>query len=141
MGLLNLAEALLFPGPAMCWAEATGAGHIPRWKLGTAQTDGLQSLDTTDRKLGGADCRSTQQAQPWNRQPIPGNEIFYSVQAPATAPPPDHSPMSPSPLILQQQQQLVHSLQDDGKVCSVARNAFQQSWGQRLQVESRLVGL
>ena len=122
----------------MCWAEATGAGHIPRWKLGTAQTDGLQSLDTTDRKLGGADCRPTQQAQPWNRQPIPGNEIFYSVQAPA--PPPDHSPMSPNPLILQQQQ-LVHSLQDDGKVCSVARNAFQQSWGQRLQVESRLVGL
>ena len=49
--------------------------------------------------------------------------------------------MSPTPLILQQQQQLVHSLQDDGKVCSVARNAFQQSWGQRLQVESRLVGL
>ena len=54
MGLLNLAEALLFPGKPVCWAEATGAGHIPRWKLGSVQTDGLQSLDTTDRKLASA---------------------------------------------------------------------------------------
>ena len=124
----------------MCWGEARGAGHIPRWKLGRAQTDGLQSLDTTDRKLGGADSRSTQQqAQPWNRQPIPGNDIFYSIQAPAT---PDHSPMSLTPaLILLLQQQLVHSSLQDDKVCCVARNALQQSWGQRLQVESRLVGL
>ena len=85
------------PWPSNMLVRGHGSrSHSPVETRERAQTDGLQSLDTTDRKLGGADSRSTQQqAQPWNRKPIPGNEIFYSIQAPAT---PDRSPMSPLPL-------------------------------------------
>ena len=56
--------------------------------------------------------------------------MFYSVSLVSCyhcCCPSDHGPMSSTPLILLLQQQLVHNLQE-GKVCCVARNAFQQSW-------------
>ena len=130
------------PWPSNMLVRGHGSrSHSPVETRERAQTDGLQSLDTTDRKLGGADSRSTQQqAQPWNRKPIPGNEIFFIQSRPL----PLQTKVQCLPtlaLILLLQQQLVHSSLQDDKVCCVARNALQQSWGQRLQVESRLVGL